>query len=724
MENKLLQKNFDKMLAELGQHGKLFRSSLSGDELWSTYLQGFGEDPIYRDQTSSLHKCNTCKNFIRRYGTIVVVGSDNKISTLFDGVFSDEYQNSFRLMSEKLKEAPILNIFVETFDFLNKSNYERTNKKQPIYALGLGLNTKTWTVDDFKNYPGFSSVKVGETSTFEHFCIKIPTAFIDKSGASAESILGLALSTKEVFKRGLDVISLDTLNIIRDLIEQDSILDGRSQLGKVEKMISLKTAYESLPADEKDNWCWKMYDLSRDVSRFKNELIGVLACEIEDGDDIAVVCTNWNKRVDPANYMKAKAPITKNQIREAEDYVKDNGLEDSFDRRCAVLEDISAEEILHMNEKGTGEAKVVSIFDKVKDMATTSSGIDVTKILKNSDKLPTVKIQDFMSNVLPGCKSVEVLLENRESKNMVSLTTSAKKGCKNIFKWDNNFSWTYNGNLSGMSQVKAAVKNAGGFVDAPFRFSIMWNESGQDIVDLDAHATQPDGKNIFYGTYKNSIGQPNTNMTSMTGQLDIDMIRPEGVGVENIYWTDLGKLGDGNYRLYINNYDGRSNKNPKKAEVYFDGELFQYTIPAEITSKIDLTVAVVTIKNGKMVGIQHCDYLVDSGTLKKEVWGLMTGEFHQVRLLCKSPNYWTNKVGNKHYFFMLKGCKNPDPIRSFHNDNLSDDLLKHRKVFDILGNTLKVPTTDNQLSGIGFDETMRDSVILRIDNKKLIKVEI
>lgn len=46
-----------------------------------------------------------------------------------------------------------------------------------------------------------------------------------------------------------------------------------------------------------------------------------------------------------------------------------------------------------------------------------------------------------------------------------------------------------------------------------------------------------------------------------------------------------------------------------------------------------------------------------------------------------------NEVGNKHYFFMLEGCKSPVSLRSFHNENLNAELLGHRKVMEVLGNT-------------------------------------
>ena len=54
------------------QTGKLFRSTMTGREVWDLYLDSFEEDPIFRDPQSSEHNCNLCNNFIRRLTLIIV----------------------------------------------------------------------------------------------------------------------------------------------------------------------------------------------------------------------------------------------------------------------------------------------------------------------------------------------------------------------------------------------------------------------------------------------------------------------------------------------------------------------------------------------------------------------------------------------------------------------------------------------------------------------------
>lgn len=67
--NEKIQKQF----TEMCKTGKLFRVSLTGQEIWDLYLKSFDNDPMFRDPESSVHNCNHCKNFIRRYGNIVAV---------------------------------------------------------------------------------------------------------------------------------------------------------------------------------------------------------------------------------------------------------------------------------------------------------------------------------------------------------------------------------------------------------------------------------------------------------------------------------------------------------------------------------------------------------------------------------------------------------------------------------------------------------------------------
>lgn len=80
--NKLLQHNMDHMLAA----GRLFRTSVSGEDVWQMYLMGFENPKIFRDPTSNEHNCNYCHGFVKRYGNVVALDEDLNVLTLWDGV--------------------------------------------------------------------------------------------------------------------------------------------------------------------------------------------------------------------------------------------------------------------------------------------------------------------------------------------------------------------------------------------------------------------------------------------------------------------------------------------------------------------------------------------------------------------------------------------------------------------------------------------------------------
>ena len=705
--NKQIQNRF----SEMEKRGKLFRVALTGDQLWQIYLKSFKaeDDPIFRDPASTTHNCNLCNNFVRRYGNIVSIGEDYSIETMFDGVTEAEYAPSAEAMSKALKASTVKDVFFETFNELNSLPYESCSKTNSVFRLGVHENVKRYTAEEAEK---FGVVKPNEIKKFDHMHLNLSKQYVDTTDASIESIMGEFRSSKEVFKRAMDEIALDTFNLVKDLIIQNSLLDGQTHLHKIEKMIPLKTQYDKVPEANKDNWCWvNSYKLP--FAKFRNELIGVLCSELSQGEELNKACESWNKRVDPVNYMKATAPITKKQIEEAKKFVEENGYTESFNRRFATIDDIKATEIKHINV-GEQTVKGVSMFDSVKATATRHKRSEF-------DNVEEVTIDKFMSDILPGCSSVEVLLKNSHEGHMVSLTTADNPESKPIFKWPNNYSWTFNGNLAGKSQIKEAVKGAGGKVDGVLRFSMIWNEDGQDGSDLDAWCLQPDSVRIGFNTgYRRDSGG---KFTALSGQLDLDNTHPGGkLAIENIYFKDQSKMRDGVYLFWVNQFSARNSKG-FKAEIEFDGQMFSYEYNRPVSGSVK--IAEVTLKDGEFT-IKHLLAATEGEGVSKEIYGLETNHFHKVNLLCVSPNHWNgSNVGNKHYFFMLENCKTPQSIRSFHNENLIPELITHRKVMEVLGATNVIAPSKKQLSGLGFNATVRDEVIVKLGGsfKRMLKVK-
>lgn len=709
MEN--LSKNLQKQLELMAATGKLFRANVTGDKIWDMYLSSFTEetDPIFRDPESSSHNCNQCKSFVRRYGNIVALDSEFNIMTLFDIETEEEYKDSIDNMSKLIRESGIKDVFFETYNELKDLPYESCSKTNEVFRLGINKNHKRYTKEEAAMY---GVVKPNEVRTFHHMHLDLPKAFVDTSGNSVQSIMAEYRSAKDVFIRAMREIPLDTLELVKDLINQGSLLNGETHLYKIEQIIPLKVIFDNeLTESQRDNWAWfASYKLP--FAKFRNELIGVLCSELAEGEELNKACKTWNKRVDPANYMKAVAPITETQKKNAQEFVEENGYVESFDRRLAVLEDIKTDEIKHINV-GDGSVKKASMFDNVKTSTKSRHKRNEFK------EVEEVSIGKFMKDILPGCTSVEAFLENKHEGNLVTMTTSNDEDCKQMFKWSNPYSWTYKGNLAGKSMIKEAVKAKGGKIDGVLNFRLAWNgEGGKDNSDLDAWASEPVRTRIGFSTDYRKGRHPGRSPQS--GQLDVDNTSPNGrLAVENITWNDLSKMKDGVYKMWVNQYSA-SNSQGFKAEIEFNGEIHEYSYDRPVSGNVQ--VAEVTLKNGEF-SIKH---LLPSTSSSKELYGLDTQQFHKVDLVCLSPNHWgENKTGNKHYFFMLEGCKSDSAIRSFHSENLEDELAKHRKVLEVLGAVNMLDPTDKQLSGLGFNATVKDEIILRLKGnfKRVIKVK-
>lgn len=704
-------KRIKEQFALMTKQPVLFRSKVSGHQLWDMYISSFAKeyDPVFRDPNSTHHTCNNDKNFIHRYGNIIAI-VDGKIVTMYDTIpEGTPYYASAITMRAALLGEVIQDVFVESYDNLNRLlNYESTNKTQAEYKLGYEKTNKIYTQAEAEM---FGVVTPGQVYTFHHFHVMLPKLFVDQSGKSVESIQGSYRDDKNVFKRGLDEISVDTLELVRDLIKQGSLLNGDSYLSKLEAFITFAKEYKDIPSKEKDNWCWvKSHKLP--YAKFRNELIGTLCVELTQGAEINQACKTWNQRVDPVNYMKATAPISSKQIADAKKFVEDNGYMESFDRRFATIDDINISEIRYQNV-ATG-IKTASVFDKVAPSVSTQH--------KRSqfDTVEEVSIEKFMTDILPTCTSVEAFLENRFDGNLVALTTANNPNSKQAFKWSNNFGWTYNGNLAGKSQIKEAVKGRGGKVEAPIRVSIHFPKT---TFDYDLHCVEPTGREIYYSNRRQM--QPSSGMLDLDAQGIDGHFAPEK-RVENLTYSDISRMPNGIYKLYVRNYSGSSVPVDFTAEVEINGEitgLFVKTSP-----KKDVQLGVLKVMNGQVEfvpDLTYCDIL-ESQTVSKKVWNLETNKFHKVNLVALSPNFWgDNNTGNKHYMFMLEDCKSDIALRSFHNEFLNSELLEHRKVMEVLGETTKLEPADKQLCGLGFNATVKDELILKLSGsyKRTIKVK-
>jgi len=645
----VVKKQFDSMTS-----GELFVVDIPRDTLWDLYMAAFpaGTNEIFKERRE--YDCQTCRQFIKNIAGVVTI-KDNKLVSIWDVKAEGYYQVVANFMAEKVKASTIKTKFMH--------NEAVFGKAQNVQVL-----------------------EDNTTLVFNHFNCIVPSNLVSRD---YRTILSEVEGTKQVFQRGLNEITIDALETTLELIAQNSLYRGAEFKDTISDFLSSKKKYINLTVQEQDIFVWS--NLKSRGARIRNTAIGTLLQDLSEGRDLESAVKAFESVVAPSNYKRPTALVTKTMIDRALKTIDELGIEDALYRRHAKIEDVSVTDVLYADK---ASAKVMK--NSVADLL--NSEVKVTE--KSLGKVEEITIDDFITNVLPTVTSLELLLENKHNSNLCNLIAPVDESAKSILKWDSNFSWSYNGNIT--DSMKQNVKNAGGNVEGVLRFSIQWNDNNDNRNDLDAHCIEPD-------TYEIYCGNKRTKSPSY-GMLDVDIITPGSkVAVENIIYTEKSKMKEGTYQFFVRNFSGTSGRN-FTAEIEFDGVIHSYSY--EGLTKGNMYVAEVTYSKAKGFSIKH---KMPTSTSSKEIYGLKSQQFHKVQLVTLSPNFWgNNEVGNKHYMFMLEGCKNPEKVRGFYNEFLSNDLAEHRKVFEMLASKMECEHSDEQLAGLGFSSTQRNDVTVKV----------
>lgn len=679
----LLQNHFDEMVKD---GAPLFITNADEDKLYDLYLDSFpaGTNSIFRKRRE--YDCSCCRRFVKNIGKLVSFMDDQMVTVWDFDTKSDVYQPVVDALAAYVKTCAVVNPYYVSRNMISDGKF------------GTEMNCEYDA--DHKT-----------VHTWDHFAVEIPRRFIVRSD-DVPTKMAEWRDSANVFKRSLEELTMDAVDTVLELIAQNSLYRGKEFERSVKEFKHDKIDYDKLSVNEKLAFVWlaPTYATAAQL-RIRNTAIGTLLINLSEGMDVDAAVTAFEKVVAPANYKRPKAIFTKKMLEDAQKTVTELGYMNSLGRRFATLDDITANNILFCNRDAA--PRVMGAVDPFEAMAK-SLGTDPKKFGRAEE----IGIEKFVKEVLPTAAGLELFMENRFSKNMVSLIAPRDKNAPSMFKWANGFGWAYTGNVTD-SQIRENVKNAGGKVDGVLRFSIQWNDvPGEwDENDEDAHCIEPDKNHIYFG----NKWHPRTD-----GRLDVDITHPsrDKAAVENITWPDIKKMKEGEYSFYVHCFASRGGKTGFRAEIEFDGNIYSFNYDKPLHGGQNVAVAKVALKDGKF----SIKELLPSSTSTREIWGVNSNQFVPVSVAMYSPNYWDEQTGNgnRHYFFMLKDCVNPEKPNGFYNEFLKADLLQHKRVFEALGSQMAVQSVDDQLSGVGFSETQHNSFIVKVQGatERVLKVVI
>lgn len=638
---KAVRKQFD----ELAQD-KLYVVDSDRDAIWEKYLTAFpaGSNPIFRERTE--HDCSCCRHFIRDIGNVVAI-QNGALASVWDlNGLPHHYQAVANAMSDYVKSLPVRDMFLTNV----------AKHGTPVSHELINGSAHEWS----------------------HFAVEAPKSFVTPSCIERR---GEIRTTFSVLMRGLTELSAAAVATVADLIEQNAIYRGeefKRQVLEFQQLQARVLGVEDITARELA--VWQM--VSNPVARFRNTVIGTLVQDLSDGVDIEAAVRSYEAKVAPQNYKRPTALITKRMVDDAMKTIEELGLEQALERRHARLSDVSVNSVLFVDNAVQGEMK-----GGLKGLLME----EVRPAAFDPKKAEEIGIDAFVANVLPKVTGLRVYLDNGLLGNFMSLTAPVHADSKSLFRWNRDFAWSYDGNVT--DTIKDKVKRAGGRVEnVAMRVSLAW----YNFDDLDIHVREPNGNHIYFGNKSN--------------KLDVDMnVHPDTrEPVENVRWVTPPPRGT--YIVSVHQYTKRESVNVGfVVEIETPYGLETLRFEKAVQAKREQPVANIVVADNQ-VEIWPAEGII-AGSISQEQWGLKTLDLVRVNSLVLSPNHWDeNAVGNKHWFFILDGCKNPLPTRGIYNEFLNSKLEKHRKVFEVLGDKTKCPVADDQLSGVGFSSTRNDRV--------------
>lgn len=649
---------FDK----LANASVLLEVELNKETLWDTYLGSFpeGTNPIYRERT--VHDCNCCKGFIRKIGGVVAF-VDGKLQSIWDIDIDDEFKVVAKAMS-----AYVL------------SHHPHTRFYTDLPNVGVAQNHEPQ--------------EDGSVKTYEHFHQVMPVSIVTNDGAR---LRGVDRDNAQGLSRSILEINRVDAEQVLELINDNNIYRGAEYKVHVERLLQNMTDYDN--ASNTEAFIWERSVKQGQSANIRNNPIGALLTNMYKGDDLETAVGKYEAMTAPANFKRSSKIVTEGMVKKAFETVETLGMTDSLSRRRAHLSDLTINNVLFADRVARTH---MGVFDSL------LTGGKPSKV--KTDNLDEMSINEFMEHVVPRCTSIDLMVENRHENCLISLLTAEHPEAPGLFKWNNNFSWAYNGDVT--DSIAGRVKAAGGDIDGELRVSLAW-ENGDDL-DL---AVKSGAESV---SYSNPVSR------QLAAKLDVDMNygsnRNDIDPVENITFTDRSKLNS-TFEVKVQNNGQRGDGNTGcTIEIAFQGELYSLRYPQQLTRTKSMCKFTISAS-----GLVFKDTVapVTTGSAEKTIWDLTTGNFVKVNSMMLSPNFWDGQeVGNKHFFFILDGCKNPEKARGFYNEFLSAELHKDRKVFEVLGSKTKVDMDGDQMSGLGFSSTQRNSVVVKVsgDINKLIKV--
>lgn len=350
-------------------------------DIWTEYLMGFA--PELRRH----HACSACKNFLRRYGSLVTIDEQGRTtSAMWDPSDADEeYEQSITTLSRLVRRAKVTGVFLASEEEWGRST------------------TGPWC----------------------HFSLTPPVKSLWKPSPIETARQRMAVRREDFgqVSRALAEFSAKTLSQAMTILDSELLYRAEHVRGPAKWLADLATSIAENPG-HRDNLVWRA--IARAPSGFchpRTSMIGTLLEDLESGMAFDDVSRRFAAKMHPLQYQRPQAAPSAGSIAVAEKLVADLGLAPSLERRYARLE-----EVVPLWTPAAKRAPVdFSVFGHLvpKD-AVTAKPLSLPS--------QTMTWEKFARVVLPEAAEIEVFAASHG--NYAALVTATHPDAPPILQWD------------------------------------------------------------------------------------------------------------------------------------------------------------------------------------------------------------------------------------------------------------------------------------------------
>ncbi|WP_310481829.1 hypothetical protein [Chamaesiphon sp. VAR_48_metabat_403] len=367
------------------RQGKVNLFTTATTNLFQIFLQAL--PPDYRQH----HTCNSCRQFVDRYGGIVTIDPDGKtIPVMWNPELVPEvYAPAISKLSSVVAGAAIDNVFLS--------------------------NLQTWGTP--------------VTGSWEHIAI-VPgedLVFESTSFYSIYQIIAQKQQDYQMLLRGFADFPIAVATQAYSLLSNATLYRSEACLGIAKWFLDLQQQRQSARNSRlRENLTWlAVANAPPGFCHIRSGMLGTLLEDIQNGLAFQQIADKFNAKMNPLQYLRPQAPPKAGNIAQAEKIIEQLQTAGALDRRFAKLEDLQALWMLHPT---VPKVERKGIFSHLQTATTKSQQqIDVPPIVMTWEK--------FARTILPTAKTIEYFVPASHQSYM-ALVTAQNPEAPPIIQWD------------------------------------------------------------------------------------------------------------------------------------------------------------------------------------------------------------------------------------------------------------------------------------------------